>query len=185
MKKGILLIVCLLSFSSVYSQDFEKGGNYISIGYNLDPFRGNNYMGHGGSFAYERGITDVLGIGRIGVGGSVSTMLYNYNSTVLFNDHKHNVVRVSIGARATYHFEFDVPKMDVYAGVGAVFNIDIEEEKFNGTTVKKETHIGGNGTRSFHQVFAGIRYYFTDAFGVYAEVGHGHRLANIGVVFAF
>ncbi|MDX2359480.1 MAG: outer membrane beta-barrel protein [Crocinitomicaceae bacterium] len=184
MKRAALLVICLMTLGSAFSQDFVKGGNYISLGYGLDPYRGssnigNNYIGHGGGVAYERGVTDVLGIGRIGAGGGISTMFYSYHSSIS----DFNTVRLTLSARATYHFEFDVPKLDVYAGLGFAFNMDFEETNIIGlTNKKKNTHIG---RPNYHQVFAGIRYYFTDAFGVYAEFGHGHRAASAGVVFSF
>lgn len=179
MKKGILLIVCLLSFSSAFSQEFVKGGNYVTVGYGLDPYRGNHYIGHGGGVAYERGVTDVLGIGRIGAGGGISTMFYNYRTNIT----DFNTARLTFSARATYHFEFDIPKLDVYAGVGFAFNVDFEETNIVGFNNKtKNTNVG---RPNYHQVFAGIRYYFTDSFGVYAEAGHGHRALNAGVVFSF
>lgn len=182
MKKGLLILVSLLSLNFGYAQDFEKNGNYITVGYVLDPFSYNR-LGNGVSVAYERGITDVLGIGRIGVGGSLETSFYTYKYSNGWGTYNDKRFRVTFSPRAAYHFEFGVPKMDVYAGVGGAIHFDTDTDyKWVGNTYVART---STTVRGGHYVFGGIRYYFTDAFGVYAELGHGHRVFSGGVVFAF
>jgi hypothetical protein len=69
----------------------------------------------------------------------------------------------------------------VYAGLGAALHFYSEkEEVYNSYVVTRDTRVGG-----VHYVFAGVKYYFTDAFGVYAEVGHGLVAFNGGLAFAF
>ena len=59
MKKIAALIICLFAVGALSAQDFEKGGNYITLGFGVDPYhtyRGN--IGVGPIMAnYERGIT--------------------------------------------------------------------------------------------------------------------------------
>ena len=193
MKAIIVSLVFAVASTFANAQDFEKGGNYITAGYGVDA------GGLPGTFSgiglgpimvsYERGITDVLGIGRIGVGGGLAFSHYNYRSistTFLTGstEHKYKTNRVTPFIRGTYHFEFDIPKMDVYAGVGFGINIDSEKDQYfvNGSLNSKTA-----STTVFpvHLVVAGIRYYFSDAFGVYAEVGDGVANVNAGIVFSF
>ncbi len=195
MKKYLFVVFSVFLAGSTFAQDFVRGGNYVTVGYGVNPW---GYRGAGNAFGtykkttlgpiiatYERGVTDILGIGRIGAGGGISqtffTEKYNYGT---FED-VYRTSRLAFTARAAYHFEFGVEKMDVYAGVGGgvylLFDEDVVYNIFTDSYVTtRDTRIGGG-----HYVFGGIRYYFTSAFGVYAEVGHGHRVASGGVVFAF
>ena len=198
MKNLFMLICCALAVSTASAQDFEKGGNYISVGYGLDPW---GHPGVGGNaiigsdkkstigpirLSYERGVTDILGIGRIGAGGSIVQTFYTQKYTTGAYVSTYTRSRIGIIARAAYHFEFDIPKMDVYAGVGGGVYFYSDKEKVptvvnpNEFTEKRSTSVSGG-----HYVFAGIRYYFTDAFGVYAEAGHGVSAVNGGIIFKF
>ena len=135
---------------------------------------------------YERGITDILGIGRIGVGGAIAQTFYtskSYYSNNLY-EYKSNRSRTTFAFRAAYHFDFGVDKMDVYAGVGGALHIYSDTDKTNDPTnvyynTKKVT-IGGGPS-----VFGGIRYFFSNNFGVYAEAGYDISALNGGVVFKF
>ncbi len=200
MKKVLILLCCALVINTAKGQDFEKGGNYITLGYGLDPW-GNPYNGTTGfltgstytkstigpiMLTYERGVTDILGIGRIGAGGAIVQTFYNQTQQSGAYKWTYNRSRIGIIARATYHFEFDIPKMDVYAGVGGGVYINTDKDKVpstfdpNNHTVTRSTSTSGG-----HYIFAGIRYYFTDAFGVYAEAGHGVSALNGGLTFKF
>lgn len=212
MKKIILAGLLTLITSGSFAQDFEKGGNYITLGYGLDPWgypSGNAYGVYNNYkksvigpivATYERGITDVLGIGRIGVGGGIAQSWYTQKYTyAYFNGQYEDVYstsRTSILLRAAYHFEFNVPKMDVYAGLGASINIHSYKAKewlvdsnptspTYGQVYQAESNSTRVGQGNFHQVFVGIRYFFTPAFGVYAEAGHGIYALNGGLVFHF
>ncbi len=199
MKKVFMLICCALALNTATAQDFEKGGNYVTLGYGLDPW-GNPTVGTGSLFTsgykkstvgpimltYERGITDVLGIGRIGAGGAIVQTFYNQKYTTGAYVSTYNRSRLGVIARATYHFEFDIPKMDVYAGVGGGVYFSTDKDKVanfldpNQHTTTRNTSVSGG-----HYIFAGIRYYFTDAFGVYLEAGHGVSAVSGGLAFKF
>jgi len=200
MKKAVLFIICFLVTGLLSAQDFRKDGNYINLGYGLDPWGSALYTSSLGSvnrtnigpimLMYERGVTDVLGIGRIGVGGGLAQSFYSQRHTYLGIEDRYNTSRTSIVARGAYHFEFDIPKLDVYAGLGGAFHLySDKDEVYNpfsssadadGYVVARDSRVGAG-----HYVFAGVKYYFTDAFGVYAEVGHGLVAFNGGMSFAF
>jgi len=193
-----MLICCALVVSTTTAQDFEKGGNYVSLGYGLDPW---GYPGVAGTallgtykktaigpirLSYERGVTDILGIGRIGAGGSIVQSFYTQKYTNGAYVSTYTRSRLGIIARAAYHFEFDIPKMDVYAGVGGGFYINSDKDKIpNALNPNQYTESRSSSVSGGHYIFAGIRYYFTDAFGVYAEAGHGVSALNGGIVFKF
>ncbi len=192
MKTIIISLVFAIASTFSQAQDFKKGGNYVTAGYGIDVASGlsGTVIGIGLGpimLTYERGITDVLGIGRIGAGGGVATSFYSYNSTSVFfstYENKYRTTRITPFIRGTYHFEFDIEKLDVYAGVGVGVNIDSEKDRYfiNGV-LQSETK--NSRVRPVHYIVAGVRYYFTDAFGVYLELGDGIANVNGGVVFSF
>ena len=185
-----------MSINLVMAQDFEKGGNYITLGFGLDPYgRANKYSaGINNKYtalgpiilAYERGITDVLGIGRIGVGGAVGQSFYTSKSYTNDNlyEYKSTRYRTSIAFRAAYHFEFGVEKMDVYAGIGGAVHIITDSYTTNNPNDPNYAYKRGSVSGG-PSVFGGIRYYFTNNFGVYAEAGYDISAVNGGLVFKF
>ncbi len=194
MKRVVALVMFGLCFNTLYGQSFQNGGNYITLGFGLDPYgRAHNGNGYRHTaigpivLTYERGITELLGIGRIGVGGGVAqsfyTSKYAYSHPVWGYQYEEKYVRsrTSLVFRAAYHFDFGVDKMDVYAGVGGAMHF--YGDKYTSTDPYgnySRSSVGGG-----HYVFGGIRYYFTESFGVYAEAGHGIYALNGGIVFAF
>lgn len=195
MKKLVTIMFGVLISMGVKAQAFENGGNVITLGFGVDPYSRagfNNGWGNGYKYSsvgpimltYERGITELLGIGRIGVGGGVGQSFYTsrWNSGPYESVEKRT--RTAIFVKCAYHFDFGIDKMDVYAGVGGGAYI-------NGYTYSSSdpddfyTYKGRSGVTGGHYIFGGIRYYFTDAFGVYAEAGHGMTALNGGFSFKF
>lgn len=196
MRKIGIILVCLIVSPTIFSQAFEKDRNYITLGYGLDPYGGANKYNAGfnhrkaiiGPFilTYERGITDILGIGRIGVGGAVAQTFYTSTSYTANNlyEYRSTRSRTTLAFRAAYHFDFGVEKMDVYAGVGGALHIISDSYTTNNpndpTYGYKRGSVSGGPS-----VFGGIRYFFSNSFGVYAEAGYDISALNGGVVFKF
>ena len=133
--------------------------------------------------AYERGVTGLIGIGRIGVGGLITQAFYTQKYTNELEESVYNRFRLGLLVRGAYHFEFDVPQMDVYAGVATGVYLNSDKNKVPNALVPGE-YTTSRTTRlsGAHSLFVGIRYYFTDALGVYAETGYGPSLFNGGLV---
>lgn len=183
MKKQLILTIALFFSAFSFAQDFEKGGHYVTVGYGFDPYyHPFNRFGIGPVVAgYEYGVTDILGIGRIGAGGTFGASFYPGTHS---NGVHYTGTRFSILARAAYHFEFNVPKMDVYAGVaiGAHFR---KEAYYNYNGIYADTYGYNSGVYPAYHVFGGIRYFFVPSFGVYAEAGYGLSALSGGMVFHF
>ncbi len=194
-----ILGIILLSFfiaPTTFSQAFEKGANYITLSFGIDPYgKANKYnAGHGYKhisigpiiLAYEHGITDLLGIGRIGVGGAVAQSFYTSKSyyTNQNYEYKSNRSRTSLALRAAYHFDFGVEKMDVYAGVGGALHFITDTYKtdnpFDPNYGYSRRSVSGGPS-----VFGGIRYFLTKKFGLYGEAGYDISALNGGFVFKF
>lgn len=195
MKKVAVILMCLIVSPVIFAQAFENKANYITIGFGLDPYGRANKFSNGYGYkhtsigpiilAYERGITEKLGIGRIGVGGAIAQSFYTSRS--FYNngyEYKSNRSRTSLAFRAAYHFDFGVEKMDVYAGIGGALHIYSDSYRTNDPTNfnydYNEVKIGGGPS-----IFGGIRYLFTDHFGMYAEAGYDISVLNGGFVFKF
>lgn len=197
MKTISILLLSFLIVPNTFSQAFEKGSNFITLGFGLDPYGRTNKISNGYGhkntafgpiiLAYEHGITDLLGIGRIGVGGAVGQSFYTSksfeNKMGSIYEYKSNRSRTSLTFRAAYHFDFGVDKMDVYAGIGGALHVYSDTEKYDEPGLlydRKSVSVGGGPS-----IFGGIRYLFTPNFGVYAEAGYGLSALNGGLVFKF
>ncbi len=157
-----MALVCVPSLLN--AQAFEKGGNYIHAGFGVQPPSIGPI-----SLGFEKGISNIVGIGRFGVGGVLAHEFYYYNLNYLGNAYVQN--RTTLMGRCAYHFDFNIDKMDVYAGAGIGLQI---------RSYKNSLSIYPNPS-----VFGGIRYYFTDQFAVFAEVGYGLGYLSGGIVYRF
>ncbi len=193
MKVGVLLVGAMLTFNAS-AQAFQNKTNVITLGFGFDPFYshigsyGYNYKKTGVGpiiLTYERGITELLGIGRIGVGGSIGQSFYTSKSYSNFYNYEYidRTSRTAIFLKVAYHFDFGVDKLDVYAGVGGggyIYNRKYSSnDPYDNYKYSSGSYGGGPA------VFGGVRYYFTDAFGVYGEVGYGMSAINGGLAFKF
>jgi len=184
MKKSLFLTlaVCIIAGVSAQAQQptFLKKDNVVSLGVGIG---GNLYSGYGYwsgvkripfvSLSVEHCIMDNLFDERssLGVGG-----IFGYTSLRV-----PDVWRVSdmvIGARGALHYAL-VNKLDTYAGLTIGYNI--HSWKWIGTGHGETS--GGSGLS--YAIFAGARYYFTDAIAVFGELGFGYAILNLGVSFKF
>ncbi len=165
--KHICLIVLFLFpfFTSVQGQAFKEkdlvlhGGIGIGSTYTLGLLGG---FGLPVGVGAEYGITDFES-GAIGVGGELGYVNYSGFSIT------------HIGGRGSYHFsellDMDHDKLDLYGGLGLYYR----SFNFNGAAFASSGMV-----LSLH---AGARYYFTEKFGGYGEIGNNWAWLNLGVVY--
>jgi hypothetical protein len=185
MKKLLLMMAMIvLTGMAGFTQSFEKGNQGINLGIGL----GNGYYGAGYSFAfgvngsYEYAIVEVpMGsklTGVVGVGGlagvSFSTFAYNY-----WSDGSYHYTNYIIAARGTFHFIFN-DKFDPYAGITLGYQGSSWKWKGSGSEPPEYSSNSGYFRGGF---FVGARYFFTDNFGVYAELGYMLNFLNMGITF--
>jgi len=82
-----------------------------------------------------------------------------------------------IGARGTFHYPL-VDKLDTYAGILAGY--DIASSKDIGTPIGSP-----EGGHFVHSEFIGARYYFSDSFAAFAELGYGISWLTAGAALKF
>jgi len=170
-------------YKSRNSGSFSRNTGILSFGYGFPNESGTGYdywiNGNRADFGpayvkYEHGIIDEIGIGGY-AGFAASRYRYSKNNV----DH---ATAFGMGALGYYHFNKLIPvrQLDVYAGVG----IGFRARSFTETRNKVKTN--GTDFDVLPVAKAGARWYFTQLFGVYAEVGYDQMSdVNIGINLRF
>ena len=180
MKKTItsfaIAIITLCSTQLISAQEFAQGTNVINAGIGIG---GNFYDGDFGAstpslglnLSYERGIWETGDFGIVSLGGYLG---YKRYSDTFLGD-SFNYSYTIIGVRGAFHYiGLDVENLDVYGGAMVSYNIATFDREF-----------GALSSRPSATVFAGGRYYFTENFGAFAELGYGVAILSLGVAFRF
>ncbi len=180
MKKSYILgLVC---FFGLFIGQIDSSAQYKKGDVILNPGIGLGYW-YGGS-GYSGGLTAGFSINAefscilddIAIGPYLALTRRSYNYAG-FSDY--NQTYIDFGARGTYHFGRLLKvnnQFDPYAGV------------FLGFVVAGDNADGNNPNRIYNNrvqtgVYAGARYYFSDKFGVFGEVGVGMYPITLGVTF--
>ena len=154
------MVLCGLSLS--YGQSYVKGDNLLNLG-----------VGFGGGFgmpigvSFEHGFSDKI---SGGIYARYATTEENFGMasakwTYIFG-----------AVRASYHFNFNVEGLDPYLGVLLGYNY----AKAETTGAMNFAADAGGLVYGGH---AGARYFFSQKFGVFAEVGYGIGNLNAGLTF--
>jgi hypothetical protein len=173
--------------TGVAQKSFGAGTNLINAGIGLGTiFWGNGFSsGISPLGVYERGVSD-----QVGIGGMVGFFHSSMSSSGANYYNSRNANGILIGGRLSYHF-LTTGKIDPYASLDlgyinastnsihnamdtAVGSVSIYESYL--TVVDKFTY----------GIHGGIRYYFKQSMGIYAELGiGGFYLVNAGISFRF
>lgn len=179
MKKVLLIFVLALSLPFVSNaQEFQKGTKVISLGLGLGSSVGRD-LTYGSqiptiSANYEQGVWEVGGPGVISLGGYVGFKSYSYNYG---SGYKSKWNYTIVGVRSAYHFNgLDVENLDVYGGVMLGINF------VNYSDTNTVIGVSYGNTVDF-SLYAGGRYYFSDNFAGFAEIGYGVSYLTLGVSF--
>ena len=163
--KKIALVVILTGFgmASSFAQTYSKGDNLVNAG-----------IGIGGGFgtpiglSYEHGFTDKISGGAYAAYASKTT-------PTGFGDFKYTYILTA--ARASYHFDLGVDKLDPYLGV--ILGYNIASAKWTGAGAMPANSAGG----VIYGGHAGARYFFSEKIGIFAEAGYGVGNLNVGLTF--
>jgi hypothetical protein len=196
MRKSLLLLTALATaaFLNTASAQFEQGDNVIGVGVGIGGSYGLGYSGAGVSASPtlnligDHGMGD-LGPGVWGLGGYIGykSYRYEYDNGYWWGYHYRSEYRwtyIVIGARGTWHYNewHGNPNLDLYAGLLLGYRIaSYKDETVYPNGVAATSHSSYSGLQ--HDVFAGARYYISDNFGFYGEVGYGVSNLQVGLVF--
>ena len=165
----ILVVAALGTTSQKAFAQFEKGDKLLNAGINLGGTYGGGGVGVGAS--YEAGVHDF-----ISVGAQADFVTWNYGTF----GYKWRYNFFTIAARGSYHYGkhfLTVDKLDLYAGPAIGYRI--ASSSYDGVGYD------AYGSGVFFGAFAGARYYFKPAMGVFGEVGYNASPLKVGITFKF
>lgn len=178
MKKFVLAAVAFLgSLGIANAQDLTlKGSSAVNIGIGL----GHRFDGSMSipplSVAYDYSLVSGLINGNngsitLGAYGAYVGVNWSYNG--ISSSASHTV----LGARGMFHYQF-APKLDTYAGLMLGYHI---ASYSSSTPYGSSSSVSGSGIDL--GLVLGARYYFTEKFGLFTELGYSLPYWNIGVTF--
>ncbi len=181
-----MLIVLFYTTIETLAQPLQFEQQSIGIGIGIPAINDYNYTSRNPSITahYEYGISDKIGIGYISFGGLISFAGAEYKANIQSFSVTYDYNHTLIGPRGVYHFDMveltnnnNWSNIDVYGG--AFLGLKFEKIKYeNPINDRSEKN---NNTELATDLFAGIRYGFTDNIGAFAELGFGVNYFNIGV----
>jgi hypothetical protein len=161
---AVLLVVMAVTATASFAQtSYAKGDNLLNVG-----------LGFGGGFglpigvSFEHGVSDKISVGAYGAYASKSESLGFYG------DYKYSYLLLA--ARGSYHFDFNVDKLDPYVGLILGYNVASVKVPASGIPAS-------SGSAAIFGGHAGARYYLSEKLAVFGEVGYGIGTLNVGVAF--
>ena len=128
-------------------------------------------------FKVEYGLSDGVGFGL-----SVNYMSFGVKFTELPYDYTFSRSSLSLLARINFHFG-TTEQLDPYFGVGAGYRQATWKFESTDPTYTGES-IAGFSPFGFETTI-GLRYYFTEGFGIYTEMGIAKSIIQGGLVVSF
>ena len=132
------------------------------------------YPGIGGSLTGDYVLVDSWWKGHFTVGAQINFRVWRWSDYVTYND-------LGVAPRATYGLNI-TDKFEVHAGVMAGLGVHFYKYADGWTDDSPSRHLG-----LCYGGLAGIRFFFTENFGLQAEVnysGYG-PYANVGIAYKF
>lgn len=172
MKKFVFVLAfALIGFTYNAQAQFEKGQMDANIGIGLGAsFATGTVDLPPVSLSLDFGIND-----NISLGGYVGYSSSKEDFSGFGANYSWKYTYIIVGARGAYHFDL-VDNMDTYAGLMLGYNVASTTYDGPGATPASPS-VGGIA----YSGFLGARYHFGDTFGVYAELGYGIALLNVGL----
>ena len=182
MKKIVVSLFMGLLFLGANAQMFKKGDLAFSGGIGVG-YAYSFYSGASGWPALfvsgEKGIVNISDFGVISAGGAIGYKKFTYSNYGLDGSWSDTYV----GARAAFHFsKIKVDKLDLYAGVAVGLRFFTTPNYYfnsNGTYVENNT----TSVDPYTGIFGGARYFFTNNFAAFGEVGYDITFLKLGVAF--
>ena len=204
MKKAklFLITICAAAITNnINAQSFEQGTMVTTLGYGFPSFGkawlntvdettyGNyNATGFGPlHFRFEYGVLDKLGVG-LNVnfntfGHEFDYETYDNNFDPITYTYSEKITAVNFIVHVKGHWVTN-DKLDLYSGIGFGYSIwnytsDSNDPYYNFDSFSSPIVVGIDITG------IGLRYYFTDNIGAYAEVGYAKSIMQVGVAAKF
>lgn len=174
---GFMAVGSVMAFST---DSAAQANNHLNIGIGL----GSTFMASGLkaglpplSVSYEHAFGE-----KISAGGFLGYAGASVESPAIGGTWKWKYSYILVGARASYHFNFKVPKLDPYAGLVAGYNVaSVSTEKPSGYTGPDIAGAKAGGVVIGGHL--GARYMLGNKVGAFAELGYGIAYLTLGVTF--
>lgn len=164
---------------------FGVGTNALNIGiglgnrysYGTSFFGGSSSVSPALSLSFEHGVIP-LGPGVLGVGVFAGYQGATYNFGGGGGKWKYSDIIVTL--RGAFHYPVS-EQLDAYGGVGLGVRhagVDFEGNSLFGNNVVSTNEFASG-------LFAGARYFFSDALGAFAEVGYDQTFLKVGLALKF
>lgn len=86
---------------------------------------------------------------------------------------------ITIAGRGSYHYPIENKNLDLYGGADLGYNI--VSAKYDGDSSGRVFASGASGSYMFFGVHVGGRYYFSENFAAFGELGYGYGILNVGI----
>lgn len=195
------MLLTALTFSNLRGQIFDEGKSFVSVGYGIGGFS-NIFLNISDNldgtdiisknfgpiyFKYEYGISEKLGIGIVVANSNNSfTSLNSYvDNTGITRNYTEKVSRnnTSIMARLNWHFG-ENDRFDPYFGFGMGYRFGGWKYTVSDPAAGINESIPALIPFGF-ELTTGARYFFTDNFGIYGEVGLAKSVVQFGLTANF
>ncbi|GAB2499162.1 hypothetical protein [Algoriphagus taiwanensis] len=182
--KALYLLTILFVWGTHSSaQTFSKEDKVISLGVGIGSSLGSfDYSSQipALSLMYEQGIAVVGETGVISLGGYIGYKSFSSSASSggFTAESKWNYT--IIGARGAFHFS-QIPndKLDVYGGLLISYNL--LNYTYSDNSGFSDGSSGSYGNSTGLTLFGGARYYFSEQFAGFAEIGYGIAYLNLGL----
>lgn len=190
MLKSMGLLAAAACTSMVANAQFDQGDNVLGLGVGILGGYNVGWSGAGVSQSpalnlhFDHGMGE-LGPGTWGLGGYVGYKTINYKQNYMYSStnyaYNYQYTYLVIGARGTWHYnEWHNDKWDTYGGVMLAYRSVSYSDKSDYAPGYPVTYsYSGSGVGL--SLFIGSRYYFSDKFGAYGELGYGLTALQLGV----
>lgn len=192
--KKILFVVTVflisLTSSKISGQSFDKADQVLGFGFGIGGHFGvyKGYTSQTPAFGimYEQGMRWDAGPGIIGLGAYLGYKSLRYKETIIVPptyNYDYKWTYTIIGIRGAYHYEF-VDNLDTYAGVLMSYNIASFSDK-SSVDGGVYHYSGSSGSGLGLSLYAGGRYYFSDQWAAFLELGYGIAYLQLGAAYKF
>lgn len=176
-----LSVALTLIVPTVSAQLFDEGDVVVNAGIGV----GASYYNYGPSslalpLLFVSGdycLREDLGPGNLGIGAIMGFTSHRIDYFT-YDYHENTFI---IAARGTYHFTDLVDKLDLYGGIslgGYISTVKYSDPYFDDVDISANNGI-------LPELFAGVRYFFSDNVAVMSELGPGISWLKLGISFKF
>ncbi len=183
---GLSVLICL-STGKTSAQQFKAGDNVIGVGIGLGDTYGYSSASSSPALSaqYEHGNWEVGGPGCISLGGFLAYKSYSYEGAYPGYSYSQKWSYTIIGIRSAYHYTGLKGSMfDPYGGL--MLSYEIASSSFTSSNPSTDYLYNTRyGSRLRFSLYLGGRYYFSNNWAAYAELGFGNAILTVGAAYKF